>query len=60
MRIKRNKKKTDTKEEYELARNEYLRLRRQEEKRYKKDIVDKSKEEPKLFKRFINGKLKHT
>ena len=25
----------------------------------KKDIVDKCKEEPKLFYRFINGKIKH-
>ena len=27
--------------------------------RCEKDIVDKCKEEPKLFYRFINGKIKH-
>ena len=28
-----------TKEEYKLARNEYVRIRREEEKGYEKDIV---------------------
>ena len=46
-------------EEYKLERNEYVRLRREEEKGYEKDIVDKCKEEQKLFYRFINGKIKH-
>ena len=41
-----------------LERNEYVRLRREEEKRYEKNIVDKYKEEPKLFYRLINGKIK--
>ena len=44
----------ERKEEYKLERNEYVRVRR-EEKKYEKDIV----EEPKLFYRFINGKIKH-
>ena len=56
MRIKR-KPKQKMKEEYKLAKNEYVRIR-EEEKIYKKDIVDKCKEEPKLFHRFINGILK--
>ena len=47
-----------TKEVYKLARNEYVWVRREEEKRYGKDIVDKCKKEPKLFYRFINVKLK--
>ena len=38
-------------------RNEYVRIRRDEEKRYEKYIVDKFKEELKLFYRF-NGKIK--
>ena len=46
----------ERKEDYKLERNEYVRVRREEEKRYEKDIVDKCKEEPKLFYRFINGK----
>ena len=41
------KLKQKTKEEYKQARNEYVRVRRQEEKRYEKDVVDKCKEEPK-------------
>ena len=49
----------ERKEEYKLERNEYVRVRRDKEKIYEKDIVDKCKEEPKLFYRFINGKTKH-
>ena len=48
MRMKR-KQKQITKEEYKLERNEYVRVRREEEKIYEKDIVDKCKEELKLF-----------
>ena len=58
MRMKR-KLKQRTKEEYKIARNEYVRVGKKEEKRYEKYIVDKCKAEPKLFYRFINGKLKH-
>ena len=32
--------KQKTKEEYKLAKNAYVRIRREEEKRYEKDIVD--------------------
>ena len=41
-----NKKKLiqRTKEEYKLTRNEYVRVKREEERRYEKDIVDKCKE----------------
>ena len=49
----------ERKEEYELERNEYVKVRREEEKRYEKDTVDKCKEGPKLFYWFINGKIKH-
>ena len=55
----KRKPKPKTKEECKPARNEYVRVRREEEKSYEKDIVDKCKEEPKPFYRFINGKLKH-
>ena len=48
----------ERKEEYKLERNEYVRIRREEERRYEKDIVDKCKEELKLFYGFINGKNK--
>ena len=57
LRMKR-KSKQKTKE-YKLARNKYVKVRREEEKRYKKDIlVDNCKEEIKLFYRLINRKLK--
>ena len=39
--------------------NEYVRLKRKEEKRYEKDIVYKCKKEPKLFYRFVTGRLQH-
>lgn len=45
-------------EEFKRARNEYVQVRRQEERNYEKDIVDNCKNEPKMFYRFINGKMK--
>ena len=39
------------------ARNEYVRIRREDEIRFEKDIVEKCKEEPKLFYRHIKGKM---
>ena len=48
-----------SREEYQRARNEYVRVRREEERNFEKDIVEKCKDEPKLFYRYINGKLKH-
>ena len=45
-------------ENYKKARNEYVRVRREEERQYEKDIVSKSKKEPKLFYRYVNGKMK--
>ena len=48
----------ENKTEYKLERNEYVKIRREEEMKFEKDIVDKCKEEPKLFYRYINGKIK--
>ena len=46
------------KENYKVARNVYSKVRRDEEEKYEKDIIDKCKEQPKLFYRFINGRTK--
>ena len=46
-------------EEYKKARNEYTKIRREEARKYEKNIVEKCKNEPKLFYRFVNGKLKN-
>ena len=35
-----------------------VKIRREKEKKFEKDIVNKCKEEPKLFYRYINGKIK--
>lgn len=35
--------------DYNLARNSYVKIRREEEKNYGKDIIDKCREEPNLF-----------
>ena len=35
-------------EEYRTARNEYVKIRREEERNFERDVVGKSKE-PKLF-----------
>ena len=42
MRMKR-KPKQKMKEEYKLAKNEYVRVGREQEKRYEQNIVDKCK-----------------
>lgn len=52
-------RRQDTREEYRRARNEYSKIRKEEEKHFESDIVGKCKEEPKLFYRYVNGKLKH-
>ncbi|XP_050692945.1 uncharacterized protein LOC126983856 [Eriocheir sinensis] len=56
-RLKRNKNQRN-REDFKATRNEYVKVRKEEEKRYEKDIVEKCKEQPKLFYRFINGKIK--
>ena len=46
-------------EEFKSARNEYVRVLREEERDYEKGVVDKCKNEPKLFYRYVNGKMKN-
>jgi len=55
----KKRRNENTKNEYKRLRNEYVKVRREEERKFEKDIVDKCKEEPKLFYRFINEKTKH-
>ena len=45
-------------EEFKKARNAYVLVRREEERKYEKNIVDKCRNEPKMFYRFVNGKMK--
>lgn len=54
----RRRDNQQTRDVYKRARNEYVRVRREEERNYEKNIVNKCKEEPKLFYRYVNGKLK--
>ena len=49
----------NTREEYKMARNEYSKIRKEEERKFECDIVKKCKDEPRLFYRYVNGKLKH-
>ena len=42
---------------YMQKRNKYVMILRVEQKNYQKDIVDKCKDQPKLFYRYTNGKL---
>ena len=44
-------------ENYKEARNEYIRIRREVERNFEKDVVEKCKEEPRLFYKYINGKI---
>ena len=58
-KLKKQKNKSN-RERYNEARNEYVRIRREEEIAFKKDVVEKCGNEPKLFYKYINGKMKCT
>ncbi len=53
----RRHRNDNNREQYKEARNEYVRIRREEERRYERDIVEKCKDEPKLFYKHIKGKM---
>ena len=56
---KRYKKNNEVvaREEYIGARNRYVEVRRKAQKEYERKIVENCESEPKLFYKFINGKL---
>ena len=54
----RRKPSNHAQKKYKDARNEYVKIRREEEAKYEKNIVNKCEKEPKLFYKFINGKMK--
>ena len=43
---------------YKTARNKYTKIRREAEVEYQRDIVNKCKDEPKLFHNYIKSKIK--
>ncbi len=49
----------NAREEYRNAKTEYSEIRRKVERNFESDIVRKYKVEPKLFYRYISGKMKH-
>ena len=53
----RKQRNEGNRKQYIEARNEYVRIRREEERRFEEDIVKRCKEEPRLFYRYINGKM---
>ena len=55
----RKRKRPDLWRNYKDARNEYVQICREVRKHYEKDIVEKCKDQPKLFYRFVNSKLKN-
>ena len=44
--------------EYVVARNESVRINREERYKYEKGVMEKCKSDPKLFYRHVNGKMK--
>ena len=50
----------NNRERYKEARSEYVRIRREKEIAFEKDVVEKCGNEPKLFYKYINGKMKST
>lgn len=55
----RRRKRQDLWVKYTEARNEYVRLYRETKRKYEKDIVNKCKDQSKLFYRFVNSKLRN-
>ena len=47
-----------TRTRYNEARNAYTQIRKESQRNYEKDIIEKSKEQPKLFYNYINSKTK--
>ena len=54
----RRRKSEWSRDKYHRARNNYTKIRREEEAKYEKNIVDKYESDPKLFYKYINGKTK--
>ena len=44
-------------EAYKVAKNRYVEVRRQAQKEYERRIVEKCDKDPKMFYKFVNGKL---
>ena len=54
----RRSRRTNIWNNYRQARNYYVMVLREEQRQFENDIIDRCKNEPKLFHRFGNGKLK--
>ena len=54
----RRSRRTNLWNNYKQARNDYVMVLRKEQRQFENDIIDRCKNEPKLFYRFVNGKLK--
>ncbi len=54
----RTNKRLDLWNNYIRKRNEYVKTCIDEQKNFEKNVVEKCKDQPKLFYKFINGKLK--
>lgn len=55
----RRKRRIKQWESYKRARNEYVLIRREERKKQEKDIIDKCKDQPRLFYRHVNNNIKN-
>lgn len=55
----RKRKKLKDWNDYKSARNEYVKVRREERKNFEKTIIEKCKDQPKLFYGYVNSKLKN-
>lgn len=53
-----NNERDDLWEDYEHKVNGYVKICREEQLRYEKDIIDKWEDHPKLFFTYVNGTLK--
>ena len=54
----RRSKRANLWNKYKQVRNEYVTTLREEQRKFENDIIDRCKDEPKLFFRYVNGKMK--
>ena len=55
----RRRKRPNDWNEYKRARNDYIKVRREEKRNFEKTIIEKCKDQPKLFYGYVNSKLRN-
>ena len=52
-----NQRNYRNRKQYIEGQNTYIKIRREEERKFEEDVIEMCEEEPKLFYKCINGKM---